>query len=109
KMMVYGGKTERVTVIPTERAVQNKFCLKDEQILQLAKWVEQIEHYYSKRKGRWTPMDVEWALDGISNRLFIVQARPETVHSRKAGNKLVQYHIQPAEKTATVLLRGIAV
>jgi pyruvate, water dikinase len=110
KMMVYGGKAdERVSVIPTEKTFQHKFCLKDEHILQLAKWVEQIERYYSEKKGRWTPMDVEWALDGISNRLFIVQARPETIHSRKSSNKLIQYHIQQGEKEARVILRGIAV
>lgn len=110
KMMVYGGKPdERVSVIPTEKAVQQKFCLNDDQILLLARWVAQIEEYYSQKKGKWTPMDVEWALDGMSNRLFIVQARPETIHSRKNNSRIVQYHLHETGKSAPVILRGIAV
>lgn len=110
QMMVYGDRSdERVKIIPTERAFQNRFCITDEQILQLAQWVSLIENYYSKIKNKWTPMDVEWALDGESKQLFIVQARPETIHSRKDTGKITGYKIEDAERENKVLLKGIAV
>ena len=60
------------------------FCLSDTEIIELGKLVLEIEHHYSARNKKWTPMDVEWAKDGDDGTLYIVQARPETVHcSRK--------------------------
>ncbi|GEP97627.1 phosphoenolpyruvate synthase [Chitinophaga cymbidii] len=110
KMMVYGDDAdERVRVIPTERAFQHRFCLKDSMVLQLAGWVMKIEDYYCSIKGTWTPMDVEWAIDGISKELFIVQARPETVHSRKNNNKFIDYRISDESRGDKVLVKGIAV
>jgi pyruvate,water dikinase len=107
-MMVYGDDPdERVKIIPVEKNMQNKFCLDDEKILQLAKWVTIIESYYTRLRGHWCPMDVEWAVDGITNQLFIVQARPETIHSRKDHRKLTEYVMRPhAEKP---ILKGVAV
>ena len=108
--MVYGtASQDRVIVEVTPRADQERFCLTDAQILQLSKWVMIIEDYYSALKGRWCPMDVEWAVDGISDQLFIVQARPETIHSRKVGNTLTEYRISEADREAGIVLRGIAV
>src|SRR5207248_11430610 len=79
KMMVYGDDPdERVRIIPTDKNTQHKFCLEDDKIIQLAKWVCIIEQYYTKIKNHWCPMDVEWAVDGFSHELFIVQARLET-------------------------------
>lgn len=110
KMMVYGDKAdERVKVISTEKGFQNRFCLSDEKILQLALWVSLIEKYYSKIKNCWTPMDVEWAVDGLSKQLFIVQARPETIHSRKNPDKVIGYRISDEQKDEKVILTGIAV
>lgn len=110
KMMVYGDDPdERVKTIPTEKAAQYRFCMNDEQILQLANWVTQIETYYSQRKKRWCPMDVEWAIDGLSGELFIVQARPETIHSRRNNATLISYVMDPQVSPAPVLLKGIAV
>ena len=110
KMMVYGDKTdERVKIIPTEKEVQNRFCISDTQITMLAKWVMLIEEYYTKLKMKWTPMDIEWAVDGLSNRLFIVQARPETIHSRKNMNRIVEYRIDDQNKSNKIILKGIAV
>ncbi len=108
KMMVYGDDPdERVKVIPVEKANQSKFCLTDDQIIQLAGWVCLIENYYTKIKGHWCPMDIEWAIDGLSQELFIVQARPETIHSRKSDHTLTEYRM--LETGQTPLLRGIAV
>lgn len=110
KMMIYGDKPdERVKVIPTEKGFQNRFCLTDEMIVRLARWVCSIEKYYSALKGKWTPMDVEWAVDGLTKELFIVQARPETIHSQKAPDTIVEYQINDAQRSEKVLIKGIAV
>jgi pyruvate,water dikinase len=108
--MVYGDDPdERVKVISTEKTARERFCLDDKMILRLASWVCNIEDYYTQLKGYWCPMDVEWALDGISGELYIVQARPETVHSNRDQQTLVEYVIDKSENTATPILKGIAV
>lgn len=106
-MMIYGDGTERVKVIPVEKVSQQKFCLNDEQILQLSQWVTSIERYYSAKKGHWCPMDVEWAVDGLTHELFIVQARPETIHSRKDHATQISYALD--EQPKELILKGIAV
>ncbi|MBO9683383.1 MAG: phosphoenolpyruvate synthase, partial [Flavisolibacter sp.] len=108
QMMVYGDDPdERVKIIRVDKASQERFCLDDEQLLQLSRWVMHIENYYSILKNQWCPMDVEWAVDGLSNELFIVQARPETIHSRKDHSRLTEYVMD--EHTAKPILKGIAV
>jgi len=110
KLMVYGDDPdERVKVIPVERHLQHRFCLDEPAILKLSKWVCLIEEYYSRVKGHWCPMDVEWAVDGLSGELFIVQARPETIHSRAQHNTLIEYIPGEKAKSAQPLLKGIAV
>lgn len=93
--MVYdvGGskQTRNVAVSERDRA---QFCLSDEEILQLGQWAVEIEDHYSNLRGNDTPMDIEWAKDGITGELFIVQARPETVQSQKATNLLQTYQLQ---------------
>ena len=108
QMMVYGDDPdERVKIIRVDKSSQEQFCLDDEKILQLSRWVMHIENYYSSLKNHWCPMDVEWAVDGLSNELFIVQARPETIHSRKSYDTLTEYVMKP--HNANQLVRGIAV
>lgn len=110
KMMVYGDDPdERVKIIATDKQSLTRFCLTDTQVMQLANWVCQIEDYYTKLKGHWCPMDVEWAVDGLSGQLFIVQARPETIHSRKEHHTITEYRWPPNAKAVTPLLKGIAV
>lgn len=110
KMMVYGDDPdERVKIIPTEKSLVNRFCLKDETILKLASWVIQIEKYYSTLRAKWTPMDVEWAIDGLSKELFIVQARPETIHSRRNHDVVTEYKISDNQRSEKIILKGIAV
>lgn len=110
EMMVYGDKAdERVKIIPTEKSFQHRFCLPDSTVIQLADWIVKIEDYYTKIKKRWTPMDVEWAFDGLSKELFIVQARPETIHSQIEHNKITEYSISHNTKEQKILLKGIAV
>lgn len=108
--MVYGDDPdERVKVISTEKTARERFCLDDKMILRLAAWVCNIEDYYTRLKGHWCPMDIEWALDGISGELYIVQARPETVHSNRNPQTLVEYVIDKNENTTAPILKGIAV
>ncbi len=110
KMMVYGDDPdERVKIIPTDRGLRDRFCLTDENILKLAKWVQKIEEYYTNKKQKWTPMDVEWAIDGLSKELFIVQARPETIHSQKNHRIITEYKINDANRADKIILKGIAV
>jgi pyruvate,water dikinase len=110
KMMVYGDDPdERVKIIPTERALRDRFCLSDDSIIKLSKWVQQIEEYYTNKKQKWTPMDVEWAIDGLSKELFIVQARPETIHSQKNHRIITEYKISDNSRADKIILKGIAV
>ncbi len=110
--MVYGdSEKEPVKTVAVPLADRERFCLTDEEVLTLARWIVEIERYYSRKHGKWTPMDVEWAKDGERGKLYIVQARPETVHSRKDYSKLTVYRItEPkAERKKKALVEGIAV
>ncbi|MEJ5339468.1 MAG: pyruvate, water dikinase [Aquificaceae bacterium] len=111
RKMVYGTGQERVKVVNVSLQEQKQFALSDDEILQLARWGILIEDYYSRRNGRWMPMDIEWAKDGILNQLFVVQARPETVHSRREENILKVYKFtQPIEERIKKrIVYGIAV
>lgn len=106
--LVYGGSTkstQREAVPEDERA---HFCLSDAEVLTLARWACLIETHYSELAGHAQPMDIEWAKDGITGELFIVQARPETVHSRKsasAGTEMFRFTGTPG----TPLVTGQAV
>ena len=105
--MVYdiGGSklTKNISVPQSER---DKYCINDDEILQLAKWACIIENHYSQVRGTYTPMDIEWAKDGITGQLFIVQARPETVQSQKSASVLRNFKLLGTSK---VLSRGRAV
>ena len=108
--LVYGTTiTELVKEVPVAERLRNKFCLNDEQVIQLAKWVCIIEDYYSERKGSWSPMDVEWAVDGLTNELFIVQARPETIHSQRDGERAIEYSLENEPDESELIMNGIAV
>ncbi|MDX2255334.1 MAG: phosphoenolpyruvate synthase [Pseudanabaenaceae cyanobacterium bins.39] len=105
--MIYdigGGKlTKNVPVAMPER---NKFAIDDDETLKLAEWACIIEDHYSEVRGKLSPMDIEWAKDGKTGELFIVQARPETVQSQKAGNILKQYRLHGSGE---VLITGRSV
>jgi pyruvate,water dikinase len=108
KLMVYGDNTDqRTRIIPTEERQRRRFCLDDALVLRLADWVMIIEDYYSSVRGSWCPVDVEWAVDGLTGDLFIVQARPETVHSRRSPVVLSSYRLSSGPRH--LLASGIAV
>ncbi|MBU1198487.1 MAG: phosphoenolpyruvate synthase [Nanoarchaeota archaeon] len=100
----HGNKsTKNIPVQPDER---NKFVLCNDEILTLARWAALIEDHYSEKAGYHKPMDMEWAKDGITNQLFIVQARPETVNSLKDKTKLIKYVLK---EKGNILLKGQSV
>lgn len=97
------GSTKNIPVSAHDRA---NFILSDEEIIQLAQWGMKIEEHYSKKAGRYTPMDIEWAKDGISQKLYILQARPETVKSRHDKQILETYVLKGRSK---ILIQGKSV
>src|SRR3569623_1846963 len=80
--------------IPVKKEERDRFALTDDEVLQLARYATVIEQHYSKQAGRPMPMDIEWAKDGVSNKLFILQARPETVHAAKSSHALETYRLE---------------
>jgi pyruvate,water dikinase len=99
-----GHKQVRSERVPD--AERTRFSLSDEDVLTLARWAAKIEEHYSERRGADVPMDIEWAKDGVSGDLCIVQARPETVHSRRAHPKL---HIYTLKGRAAPIAQGLAI
>ncbi len=105
--MVYSTHgTRRTKNIEVSKIEQEKFSLSDEEVIQLGKWALVIEEYYSKIHNRETPMDLEWAKDGGNGELYILQARPETVHSQLKTNEVV---VMSLTKKSSILLKGKAV
>jgi pyruvate,water dikinase len=103
--MIYAEKSEETsfehTIInnPTSVEKQNQFSLNDKEVIQLSQWCYKIEKHYKK------PMDIEWAKDGVNNQLYIVQARPETVHGK---DKTQVREIYKLNEKGTLITQGIA-
>ncbi|MFW5664085.1 MAG: phosphoenolpyruvate synthase [Coleofasciculus sp.] len=101
KKMIYAkGGSETTQNIDTSSQERNSFVLNDEEVLQLSKWASAIEAHYQK------PMDMEWAKDGDTGDLFIVQARPETVQSQKEAGSLKTYSLKEKGKE---ILSGLSI
>src|SRR5262249_53686573 len=99
-----GGRSTRMVPVPTEE--RERLSLSDDDVLTLARWGCLIEDHYSAKAGRPMPMDIEWAKDGNTGELFILQARPETVHALARKATLDTYRLQ---ERGTVLLTGKSV
>ncbi|MBZ5677056.1 MAG: phosphoenolpyruvate synthase [Acidobacteriia bacterium] len=106
--LVYGQGTRTTRSEATPDEDRKRFCLSDENVLTLARWACLIEEHYSKIAGHWQPMDIEWAKDGIIGELFILQARPETVHSAKPQTAAASVY-RLKDKPSKVLVTGQAV
>ncbi|KAL7538959.1 hypothetical protein ACHAXR_012496 [Thalassiosira sp. AJA248-18] len=95
--MIYtrDGSDKRTKTILTPEAEKTKFCFSDEEAKTIAEWCVKIEDHYRQgpHHGHPTPMDIEWAKDGVTSELFIVQARPETVRSDQKANILKQTQV----------------
>jgi len=113
KTMIFSEKLETANLaeqftknIPTPIEKKMKFCISDDEVLTLANWAIKIEEHYTKVRDTYTPMDMEWAKDGIDGKLYMVQARPETVHSQENDSMLEIYKLK---ETSKVILTGNAV
>jgi pyruvate, water dikinase len=103
------SKEHSIKRVLVSQEQQNRFCLDDTDILELAYAVVTIEQCYSKKHTKWTPVDVEWAKDRNDGRLYILQARPETIHSLKTStHEYIQYTLV-ANKPLTVLAQGTSI
>lgn len=102
------GSTKDVLVNKKDR---NNFSLNDKEILNIAKQCLIIEKHYSAIKGKWSPMDIEWAKDGIDGKIYIVQARPETVHSLQQDQNILEEYVldKNVAKKNKVLVKGRSV
>ena len=105
KKLVYNKKGG----LKEEKVAKDKrlnFSLSDNEILKLSKWACLIEDHYSKKEGHWMPQDIEWAKDGKTGQLFVVQSRPETVHAKNKGTTLKEYKLKTSDKP---IIKGIAI
>jgi pyruvate,water dikinase len=99
--MIYAREGDHpIRIVPTSKAERAAFVLTDQDILTLGRWGCVIEDHYG------CPMDVEWAKDGENSKLFIVQARPETVQSRKEAGEYKSYRIKSKGRT---LVTGLSI
>jgi len=92
--------------IETPSDKRERFCISDEDVMILGEYALKVEDHYSQKAGYQKPMDMEWAKDGIDGKIYMVQARPETVESQKKGTVLEMYHLK---KKGEVLVTGRAV
>jgi pyruvate, water dikinase len=106
KMIYDVGGNKLTKNVEVSQGDREQYCINDDEILQLARWACIIEDHYSKVRGMDTPMDIEWAKDGLTGELFIVQARPETVQSQKSANIIKTYELK---EHSTVLVTGRSV
>jgi pyruvate,water dikinase len=106
--MIYGRGDSKVLTrnVQVPDDARRSFCLNDDEILELARYALAIEEHYSQRADHDQPMDLEWAKDGLSGELFIVQARPETVQSQKPLDVMEIYHL---EERGEILASGVSV
>ncbi len=95
RKMIYsqGSGLKKTRIINVPEKQRNSFILSDKEIRQLAKEALIVEKHYSKKYRRWMPMDLEWAKDGKTGELYIIQARPETVHSLRDFSKIKDYQL----------------
>jgi pyruvate,water dikinase len=104
--MVVDAAMHRIVNKPTTPDERRALSLSDDDILTLARWAVAIEQHYSAQHGKPTPMDIEWAKDGPDGPLYVVQARPETVH---AGRSLDVMRLYRYTGTAKPVAHGVAV
>lgn len=92
RMIYNSNPTSPVKDIKVPTADQNKFSISDKQVVKLAEWGMLIEEHYKRQ------MDIEWALDGVENQLYIIQARPETIHSVRNYKIIEEYKLEQKGK-----------
>lgn len=100
------GRTKNINVPLDE---QIRFSLNNEEILTLARYALEIEEHYSALRGSFSPMDIEWAKDGVDGKLYVVQARPETVQVHKTNNNFIQEYSLSDKADKKIILKGKSV
>lgn len=105
--MVFADDATGTQVRDVVESQRNRYCLAGFEVLQLAEWACAIEDHYSRRAGKPQPMDIEWAKDGVTGELFILQARPETVHAQNTQNYVEKYKLTGGH--GAPLVTGVAV
>lgn len=100
--MVYDARTKQTKSVAVPKKLQQQFVLRDAQIQELTHWCMLIEQHYQR------PMDIEWALDGVDAKLYIVQARPETIYGTQKRLTLTHYRLKATEKPQ-VVVTGVSV
>jgi pyruvate,water dikinase len=104
--MVYGGRRHTTRNEPVPEAERRRFCLSDADVLTLARYAVKVEKHYVQKTGTAIRLDLEWARSGADGPFYIIQARSETVHSRKTHRTLRRYHL---DETSRRIVRGAAV
>ncbi|KZS50176.1 phosphoenolpyruvate synthase [Mycobacterium kansasii] len=102
-VFVEGGTKQTTRNIPAPKADRARFCITDEDVLELAGYACTIERHYAR------PMDIEWAKDGLDDKLYIVQARPETVASQRSLTTIETYVLEGSDEKHEILTEGRSV
>ncbi len=114
RKMVYfepkGVSVKNTKIISASQKEKESFVLSEEEIKKLAEWGMIIEEHYTNHNGKWTPMDMEWAKDGKTGELYIVQARPETIHASRDFSKIKEYQFKQNENVKLqAIVKGASV
>ena len=104
--IIYNKKGGVNEINTTDKEI-NSYSLTDSQVIELAKYLQHLEQHYSKLYKKQISIDVEWALDGLDHKIYIIQTRPETVHSQSNMHKIKQYKLKT--KPNQCLINGVAV
>lgn len=106
--MIYGVGDSKIQTrnVDVPESDRRRYCINNDEILTLAKYAVTIEDYYSNKSGKPIPMDIEWAKDGMTGELFILQARPETVQAHRSRDILETYYL---DQRSQVLAEGRSV
>ena len=107
--IVYARHGKAIKTVKVATSDQKKYALTDDEIIELANYIITIENHYSTIKNGWSPMDIEWAKDGCDGTIYIVQARPETIHAGKNNGVLKQYILKNQLVVKTPLAIGLSI
>jgi pyruvate,water dikinase len=106
KLVYEEGGTRQTRSVPVSTEDRQRFVLSEDEVLTLARWAVLVERHYSERRHTPTAMDIEWAKDGHSGELYLVQARPETVHTQRDAMVLERFHL---DSRGELLVKGRSV
>jgi pyruvate,water dikinase len=101
------GGAKMVKNVPVPPDERSQISLTDDEIMTLAKWACLVERHYSSKSGHFTPVDMEWAKDGRTGELYIVQARPETVHSRRPVAETIEVYSLKSQPNPLITGRAV--